>query len=212
MRDKILLIGGGGHCKSVIDSIDKSKYDIAGILDLKEKVGECISKIEIIGTDDDMKIYFDRGIKNAFITLGSIGNSDNREVIYQKLKNIGFELPNIIDKTAILSDDINMGEGCYIGKGTIVNVDSNIGNCVILNTGSIVEHECSIGDFVHIAPASTLSGNVVLERGVHIGTQSTIIQNIQIGRDTLIGAGSVVVNSIGPNKKAYGVPCRVVSK
>ena len=43
-KEKIILIGGGGHCKSVIDIIEtENKFQIAGILDLPEKVGKnCI--------------------------------------------------------------------------------------------------------------------------------------------------------------------------
>ena len=52
---KIILIGGGGHCKSCIDVIEaEGKYDIAGILDMPEFVGEKILGYSIIGTDDDL--------------------------------------------------------------------------------------------------------------------------------------------------------------
>lgn len=37
-KEKIILIGVGGHCKSVIDVIEaENKFDIAGIIDVKKK-------------------------------------------------------------------------------------------------------------------------------------------------------------------------------
>lgn len=40
----IILIGGGGHCKSVIEAAESSGRAIAGILDMAENVGH-----EILG-------------------------------------------------------------------------------------------------------------------------------------------------------------------
>ena len=55
MKEKIILIGGGGHCKSCIDVIvQEGKYRIAGIVDLPEKLHQKILGYEIISTDDDM--------------------------------------------------------------------------------------------------------------------------------------------------------------
>ena len=40
-REKIVLVGGGGHCHSVIDVIElEDKYEIIGIVDKKELIGQ----------------------------------------------------------------------------------------------------------------------------------------------------------------------------
>lgn len=207
----ILLIGGGGHCKSVIDTIrSKRKYNIVGILDLKEKVGEQINGVEVIDTDDSLESYFINGVKYAFLTLGSIGNTELRESLYLRANNIGFQFPNIIDETSIVSNIIKIGCGNFIGKGAIINNSVEIKNNCIINTGSIIEHDCIIDSFCHIAPGVTMSGSVSVGANTHIGSASTIIQSINIGKNSMIGAGSVVVKNIDSNKKAYGNPCREV--
>lgn len=211
--EDIILIGGGGHCKSVIDSIKTSKlYNIVGILDLKEKLNTEILGIKIIGTDDELGYYYKKGIKNAFLTTGSIGDTLLRKRLYIAALDIGYKFPNIIDNTAILSDEIQLGHGNFIGKGAIINSGTKIGNNCIINTGSMIDHDCSIGDFVHIAPGTTLSGGVIIGENTHIGTNSTIIQDKIVGQNTIIGAGSVVVKDIADNKKAYGNPCREVRR
>lgn len=210
MKD-IILIGGGGHCKSVIETISKSKdYNIVGILDLHDKVGEEILGIKIIGTDDQLEYFYKNGVKYAFLSLGSIGDVSLRKKLYTIALGIGYVFPNIVDNTAIISDKIQVGCGNFIGKGAIINCDTEIGNNCIVNTGAIIEHDCCIGDFCHIAPGATLSGGVIIGQNSHIGTNSTIIQNINIGENTIIGAGSVVIRDIGDNRKAYGNPCREV--
>lgn len=208
MKD-ILLIGGGGHCRSVLSSIKTmGKYNIVGILDTKEQVGKIIDGVQVIGTDDEMNSLFYKGVKNAVITIGSIGDTSLRVKLYNKLKDIGFNLPIIIDKTAIVDNNCSIGEGTFIGKGSIVNSGTVIDKCTIVNTGVIVEHDCNIGEFSHLAPGSVICGNVKIGINTHIGANSTIIQEIEVGDNTLIGAGSIVVKNIGSFKKAYGNPCK----
>lgn len=208
---RMVLLGGGGHCKSVLDTLSKfPEFEIVGILDIESKVGDSILQTKIIGVDDDLFDLYLNGIDYAFITAGSIGNTDLRIRLYKKIKEVGIKTPNIIDDTAIISDNIVLGEGNFIGKGAIINSGVILGNNCIINTGAIIEHDCRIGDFCHVAPGSTLSGGVELGNNTHIGTNSTIIQNIKIGKNTLIGAGSVVIHNISDNAKAYGNPCKEV--
>ena len=208
---ELILLGGGGHCKSVIDSIKSTnKYKIIGILDLKDKIGEFINGVQVIGEDRDLLYYYEQGIKNAFITTGGIGDNSLRIRLFENAKSMGFQFPVITDAKAIVSDTAIIAEGVFIGKGTIINTNVSIKENSIINTGAIIEHDCQIDAHCHIAPGSTLSGAVHIGKDSHIGTNSTVIQNINVGSNTIIGAGSVVVKNIGDHKKAYGNPCRVV--
>lgn len=209
MKD-IILIGGGSHCKSVIDTLSLLDWNIVGILDVKEKIGTNVNGIKIIGEDQDLANYYAQGIKYGFITIGGVGDNSHRIKLYKKAKNIGYDFPIVIDPTAIISSSVHIGEGTFVGKGAIINVDTHIGKNCIINTGVIIDHDGNVESHTHIAPGTTLSGNVSIGEGSHIGTNSTIIQNISVGRDTLIGAGSVVVKDIPSYKKAFGNPCKVV--
>jgi sugar O-acyltransferase (sialic acid O-acetyltransferase NeuD family) len=210
MKD-IILVGGGGHCKSVIDSLNKlNQYNIRGIIDIEENLGEIISGYKVIGTDNDLEKLFSQGIKYAFITLGSVGNPTNRIRLYNLCKSINFTMPKIIDSTAIISDNADIGFGTFVAKGVIINSDTVIGENAIINTGSIIEHDCRIGNNVHISPGVTLGGSVNVGVNSHIGIGSTIIQNICIGRNVIIGSSSNVIRDISDNIKAYGNPCKGV--
>lgn len=211
MKNNILLIGGGGHCKSIIDTIKTStNYNIVGIIDKKENIGKKILDIDIIGTDDKLKFFREEGIKYAFLSVGSIGEIKLRYDLYTLAKKLGYEFPNIIDSSSILANDIKLGTGNFIGKGVIINSNVRVLNNCIINTGAILEHDCEIKDFCHIAPGTVISGNVKVGKNSHIGTNATVIQNIRIGDNTIIGAGSVVIKNIDSNKKAYGNPCKEV--
>lgn len=209
----ILLIGGGGHCKSIIDSINSIKeISIYGIIDLPEKVGSSIYGVPVIGTEADLADIYKRGITHAFLTLGSIGNTDLRKDIVEMAKAIGFIFPTIIDSTAILSKYAVIKDGTYIAKGAIIGSSAIIEKHAIVNTGAIIEHDCIIGEFAHIAPGSTLSGSVKVGCHTHVGTNATIIQGVSIGNYSMIGAGSIVLKDIGNYCKAYGNPAKLISK
>jgi sugar O-acyltransferase (sialic acid O-acetyltransferase NeuD family) len=210
MNKKILLVGGGGHCKSVLDSLlVLDQFSEIGIID-KKNIGKDLLGIPVIGGDDDLaQLYYD-GYKYAFVTVGSIGNPEIRRRLFNKLNEIGFTVPNIIDPSAVVSHHLNMETGIFVGKNAVINAGSTIHKGVIINTGATIEHDCCVGEFVHIAPGSVLSGGVQIGKNTHIGANCVIKQQIKIGSDSIVGMGSVVLKDIEDNIIAYGNPCRGV--
>ena len=208
----IVLIGAGGHCRSIIDSIVEAKiFKIEGIIDEKLKKGDSIYNIPVIGADFDLPSIYTR-CQNAFVCVGSIGDISPRYKIYKMLKDIGFITPNIFDKTAIISSFTDIGEGIYIGKNAIVNAGSKIYNMAIINSNVVVEHDCIVNEYCHIATSATLCGGVVIGENSHIGAGAVIIQNKSIGKNTIIGAGSVVISDISSNCVAVGNPCKKIKE
>lgn len=206
---KILLVGGGGHCKSVMDSIlSNNEYTRIGIVE-KNSFSNYDSDV-IVGTDDDLEELFYKGWHYAFVTVGSIGNTSLRRKLAHLLLDIGFEIPSIIDSTAIVSCSAIVGAGAYVGKRALLNAGCTIGEFSIINSGAIIEHDSVIGDFSHVSPGVTLCGNVIAGDDTHLGAGAVVRQGIRIGNRSLIGIGSVVVSNIPDNVIAYGNPCKVV--
>lgn len=207
---KLLLLGGGGHCKSILDSILSSGlYDDVGIID--EGTAAALD-VPVVGSDDDLTALFGKGWTDAFISVGSIGHTGLRRRLYGMVKQIGFHIPSIVDNTAVVSRGTQIGEGCFVGKKAVINTDASLGCCAIVNTGAIVEHDCIVGDFSHISPGAVLCGQVRIGHDTHIGAGAVVRQLISVGNDVLIGAGSVVVKNISDGETAYGNPCKVLEK
>ncbi|MCR5340557.1 MAG: acetyltransferase [Saccharofermentans sp.] len=209
-KKKILLLGNGGHCRSVIDTlISLNTYDEIGIV---EKYSSNIDNNNlIVGSDDDLPTLFDKGWREAFITVGSVGNTRIRESLYLRLKELDFEMPSIIDPSAVVSQETQIEEGVFIGKRAVINTGAKISSCAIINTGAIVEHDCIVGKFTHISPGSVLCGQATVGNFSHIGAGSVVRQQISIGDRVLIGAGSVVVKDLPSEIKAFGNPCRIIT-
>ena len=206
---KLVLVGGGGHCKSVLSSIDRSKYADIVIVDSEENVGKDVDGVSIAGTDDDLTKLHDEGYSEAFITVGSVSSNPARRRIYESLQKIGFSFPSVIDSSAVIADSAVIEEGVFVGKKAVINAGSRIGKFSIINTGAIADHDCIVGSFVHLSPGVVLSGTVTVGDNTHVGTGTCVKQCAKIGENTTVGMGSVVITDIPSNCVAYGVPCKV---
>lgn len=208
-KEKLILFGAGGHCRSVLDCIDRNQFDDIVILDPDPSLwGTHLTNILIAGNDDMRINLFHQGFRHAFITVGGTKANRIREKIAFRLEAEGFAFPIIQSRNAIISTDSTIAPGVFIGNGAIINTGTEIGRFAIINTGSIIDHDCRIGEFCHVAPGVVMSGQVTIGAYSHIGTGSSIRQSVTIGMNTTIGVGSAVIKDIGDNCTAFGVPCK----
>ena len=209
LRKRILVIGGGGHAKVVLDALRGRSYDIVGILESnKDKIGSCVCGVPIIGTDEDAVRYFEEGVTHAVVAIGHLGNGAARMHCIQHLQEIGFQMDPIVHKKAIVSPYATIGDGTVVLAGAIVNAGSCIGNHCIINTGAIIEHDVIVGENVHVAPRATISGGSIIGDGTLIGMGSCVIQGRVIGRNCIVGAGSVVIRDVANGTTVIGVPSK----
>ena len=206
MGKKIVLIGGGGHCKSVLDTLLRNReYEEIVITDPGIPAGERIMGCAVAGNDDVLPALLKAGFCDAFVTVGSISSTKLRRILFEKAAQIGFRLVNITDCSAVVADSAQLGKGVFIGKAAVVNAEARIGNAAIINTGAIVEHECRIGNFVHVSVGAALCGNVSVGDDTLIGAGAVVIQDIRIGERVIIGAGSTVIGDVGPDVTRVGI-------
>lgn len=202
--DDIVLVGFGGHARSVADCIERAGlYHIVGYTDFEESFPD--NGYKYLGTDDMLQKIYDNGTRKAVVTLGQIGTDCVRHKLYDLLKNIGFELPAIIDPSAIIAENVKITEGTFIGKGAVINSNVCIGKMSIINTGVLCEHDNIVGEFCHIAVRAVCSGAVHIGDNSFVGANSTIIQGVNIGKGTVIGAGSIVLHNVNNGETRYGI-------
>ena len=193
---KLILIGGGGHCKSCIDVIEQiGAFQIAGILDKPGLVGSSILNYPIVGTDDEIGNLIKSGY-SFLITVGHIKSADIRKNIFNGLKNSGADIATIISPLAYVSKYANVGRGTIIMHGAKVNAGAKIGANVILNTGCNIEHDAVIGNNSHISTCAVVNGDAVIGHEVFIGSNATVSGQVSITNNCVIGAGTVVHKSI----------------
>jgi sugar O-acyltransferase (sialic acid O-acetyltransferase NeuD family) len=208
MSNKIILIGGGGHCKSCIDVIEQEgKYRIAGVIDKKDKIGETIINYKIIGEDNDLPKLIKK-YKNFIITLGHISSPINRMRLFAAVKDLGGRFPIIISPYSYVSDHSCIKEGTIVMHNSIINAGSVVGTNCIINTKAIVEHDAIIGDHCHISTTSVVNGKVELGEGTFYGSGAISKNGIKIAPYSIIGAGAVVINDIVESGTYVGNPIK----
>ena len=141
MSKPLLLIGCGGHARSMIDVVESSgRWDIFGLIGLPEQVGQQVLGYPVLGSDQDLP-HLREQCTYALLAIGQIGLSTDRQRLSTELKRLKFELPVIISGQAYVSKFANVGAGTSVGHGAIVNSGATVGDLCILNSNALIEHD-----------------------------------------------------------------------
>lgn len=195
-KESIVLVGGGGHCKSCIDIIElDDRFIIAGILEKTDNVNAEILGYPVLGDDNLIESLANQGY-NFLITVGQIRSTAIREKLYLRIKNAGGKLPVIVSPRAYVSKHAQIGEGTIVMHNVLINSCAKIGTCCILNTGSLVEHDATVGDFCHISTASVLNGSVIMGNRCFTGSNTVVNNNISVCDGVIIPSGIRVDKNI----------------
>ena len=193
MDKNLILVEGGGHCKSVIEVAESCGYNILGILDHPSELGKEILGYKVIGNDDDMAQYVDKA--QFIVTVGSIKDPSLRKRLHDQIRAIGGSLATIIASTAYVSKRAAIGEGTVVMHFAMVNADAKIGTGCIINTHSNIEHDAVVGDYCHISTGAMVNGGCIVGNDVFLGSQSVMANGTSICDGCVIGAGSLVRKS-----------------
>lgn len=207
MDKDIILVGGGGHCRSVIEAVESSGRKIRGIIDLPEYLGTEVAGYKIIGNDDDIPNYVDDC--EFIVTLGAIENAEPRERLHRRIKAAGGVLATIIASTAYVSPRAKLGMGTVVLHQSVVNSCAEIGESVIINTGAIVEHDSKIGDFTHISTGAKINGGCEVGKRCFVGSGSVLIQGIKTVDDVFVGTCSLLSRDAKEKGTYIGYPARI---
>lgn len=211
MKD-IYIVGAGGFGREVLWLIQRInnanfEWNIKGFIDDNKSIqNTIIDEYPVVGTIDDLENI------NGYAVI-AIGNSSIKKNIVERIKSISnVKFATLIDPSAIISNRVNIGEGCIICAGNTITVDITIGNHVILNLDCTVGHDAIINDFVTVYPSVNISGNVVIGECTEVGTGSKIIQGKEISGNIIIGAGATVVKNLYDGGTYIGSPATKLNK
>lgn len=209
-KKDIILIGGGGHCKSCIEVLESTnKYNIIGILDLPSELGKKVLDYEVIGNDDDYEKFKTQGC-SFLVTAGQIKSAKLRKQIFDQLVELGADIATVIADSSRVSKYATIGRGTILMHNSFVNAGVEIGENCIINTGAVVEHDVKVEQHSHISTTAVINGDCRVGEEVFIGSGSCISNGIVIGDQVVIGAGSTVTNNITAAGIFVGSPAKKI--
>jgi sugar O-acyltransferase (sialic acid O-acetyltransferase NeuD family) len=141
------------------------------------------------------------------VVMIAVANSKDRFDIAQRLPK-GIQFFTFIHPTALIMDNVEIGEGSFIGAYSILTTNIKIGKHAILNRGNHIGHDCRIGDYFSAMPGAIVSGNVTIHSLVYMGTNSSIREKLSIHSLSTIGMNSTVVKHIEDAGVYVGVPSK----
>lgn len=191
----VVLIGGGGHCLSVIDVLEAAHVPIAGVVLGEDGMQKPVLGYPVLGRDADLeslRMQFD----NALVVVGHMRNAMTRRNLFTLLQKLDFHIPAVIAPSAHVSSHAAIAQGTVVMHHALVNAGAQIDQNCIINTKALVEHDCKIDKHCHVAVGAILCGGVRVEEGAFIGAGAVVKQGIHIGRDAVVGMGCVVRHDI----------------
>lgn len=193
-KPPIILVGSGGHSRACIDVIEaEARFRIAGLIGLPSEVGSENLGYPVLGTDEDLP-NLTKKVKSAIVTVGQIESPQSRVRIYQRLRELGCDLPIIVAPDAHVSHHAELAEGTIIMHGALVNAGARIGRNCIINSRALIEHDVLVSDHCHVSTGVTINGGAAVGEGTFIGSGSMVREGIRIGSACVVGMGQRVLS------------------
>lgn len=202
----LILVGGGGHCKSVIEAAESAGRTVYGIIDMPEYVGSRVLGYEVVGSDHDIPKFASEC--DFVVTLGFIKNPAPRRRLHDLIDGCGGKLATVVASTASVSRHASLGEGTVVLHHASVNAGVRIGKGCIVNTQACVEHDAEISDYCHLSTGSIVNGDCRIGAETFVGSGTVVNNGVKIAPGCIIGSGSLVIRDIEKSGTYYGVPAK----
>jgi sugar O-acyltransferase (sialic acid O-acetyltransferase NeuD family) len=197
----LLIFGGGGHAKSIIDMVKQlDKYAVAGILDDdKQLTGKDILGIPVLGTRVLLPTLIEQGVRLAANGVGGILDINVRKQIFDALEKAGFSFPSLIHPRATTETSAVIDEGVQVFANAYIGSEAHLHPRCMINTNAVISHDCVIGMYSHIAPGVLLAGEVQVGACTLVGMGVTTAIGVRIGDNVRIGNGAIILADV-PDK------------
>ena len=207
MKD-LYIVGAGGFGREVYgwlrDMGDSSDWKFSGFLDDNSEALKGFNyNTDVVAPINSHKV------KPSQLFVCGIGDVQTKIKLCQPLLDQGAQFLTVVHPTAIVGNNVHMGQGVVLCPGVILTCDIEVGDMVMINCNSSVGHDVSIGDWSTVSAHCDLTGNTKLGRGVFIGSGARVIPSKSVGTGAIVGAGSVVIRSVAAGQKVFGNPARV---
>lgn len=211
MDVRVIVLGGGGHARVVLDAARQAGASVVGFTAPEADPGELLGA-PYLGTDEVLNDYQPDRIR-LLNGIGLLpGGEKVRERLFSRLEEEGYLFKELVHPRATMSSSAGIEQGAQVMMGACVQTRARLGKNCIVNTGATVDHDCRISAHAHIAPGATLAGDVRVGRGAFVGAGATVVQGVEIGDYGVVGAGAVVLDSVAPHSTVAGSPAHELDR
>ncbi len=195
---RVVVLGGGGHAKPVIEALRATGAEILGVLDDAPR-GDVLG-VPVLGPLADVARF------GAAVV--ALGDNALRLSLGARCRAAGVALPALIHPAALVSPSAVIEDGAQVMPRAVIGPAARIGALAIVNTGAIVEHDAVIGEAAHVAPGAVLCGFVRVGACALVGAGAVLRPGVSLGPDALVAPGAAVAEDVPARARVAGVPAR----
>lgn len=197
-----LVLGAGGHGKSVVAVLLACGAAVRGVLDDDPALwGTTVQGVPVLGPVASAVEH-----PECAAVLG-LGDNAARMAVVGRLPSLRWT--SVVYHGAYVNPTAHVGAGTVVCPGAIIGAEARIGAHAIVSGNVTVGHDVVLEDFVHVAPGVQLAGDVHVGRGAMLGIGSVVSPGVRIGAGATLAAGAVAVRDVPAGCTAMGVPARV---
>ena len=196
---RMIVYGGGGHGKSLIESIRATgEHEIIGVVDDGLTRGMQILGLPVLGGAEVLPDLLAQGVRLAANAVGGIGDARSRVLVFRRLVEAGFACPAVVHPTAFVEPSARLSAGVQVMPHAYVGSESDVGFGVIINTAAVVSHDCRLGAYANVSPGALLAGGVTVGEAALVGMGVTVNLGVAIGDAARVGNSAVVKKDVPP--------------
>jgi UDP-perosamine 4-acetyltransferase len=208
MSMRVIVVGGGGHGRVIVDALLAAGTSVAGVVDPDPAIAARLpGGVPYLGGDD---VLVNVAPASVFLALGvgATGIPHQRRRIFERCRKQGFRFATVVHPSAILAAGVELGEGAQVLAGAVLQTGCRLGANALVNTRALVEHDAVVEDHACVSPGALLAGGVRIEAAAFVGLGAVILQNLRVGPEAMVAAGAVVTAGVPPGARMAGVPAR----
>jgi sugar O-acyltransferase (sialic acid O-acetyltransferase NeuD family) len=199
----LLLVGCGGHARSVADiALDCGIAELL-FVDERGRDDEAIAGFRVVRT-------WPAAIGEGWAAFPALGAANGRRAAVAAIRARHLPLATLVSRRAYVGHAATIGGGTLVAHAAHVGPYARVGEATIINTAAVVDHESVIGDYAHVAVNAAIAGRCRVGRHAFVGAGAVLIDNVSIADDVTVGAGAVVVDNIELPGVYVGTPARRV--
>lgn len=207
---KSVIIGAGKYGEVYLSYLQEAGVDVVGFLDDDPNIINIkFGGLPVLGPTSILPILKEKyGITAVYCPLG---NNSLRVKFLRLAASLGYETPNYIHPSVIISPHVKIGKGVYILLGSKIMPFTIIEDYVMISMNVSIAHHNTLQTGCFLSTGCNFGASIIAEENSYCGIGSTIMTGLQIlGKDCLIGAGAVVIKNVPQGAIMAGVPAKII--
>lgn len=205
---KSVIIGAGTYGEVYLAYLQEVGIDVIGFIDDAPQKN-IVQGIPVLGGIDCLPSLKEN--YNVEAIYCPLGNNKLRVKFLSLAKELGYQTPNYIHPSVIISPNVEIGQGVYILLGTTIMPYTIIHDYSMISMGVHLAHHSVLEEGVFLSTGCNFGASIVAHKYAYCGISSTIMTGLhELGENCLIGAGAVVIKDVEPNAVMAGVPAKVI--